>query len=46
MAGAERERLRQAAEQGRAGRLCRIDELATSFAEIEGTGRSTQISTK
>src|SRR5271165_3613 len=32
-----------AAEQARAGRLSRIDELAASFAEIEGTGRSTQI---
>ena len=39
----ERERLRQAAEQARAGRLARIDDLAASFAEIEGTGRSTQI---
>jgi tetratricopeptide (TPR) repeat protein len=39
----ERERLRQAAERVHAGRLSRIDELAASFAEIEGTGRSTQI---
>jgi hypothetical protein len=39
----ERERLRQAAEGAHAGRLSRIDELAASFAEIEGTGRSTQI---
>jgi hypothetical protein len=39
----ERERLRQAAEQARAGRLSRIDELAASFAELEGTGRSTQV---
>ena len=39
----ERERLRKAAEQAHAGRLSRIDELADSFAEIEGTGRSTQV---
>jgi hypothetical protein len=39
----KRERLRQAAEQARAGRLSRIDELAASFAEIEGTNRSTQV---
>jgi hypothetical protein len=39
----ERERLRQAAEKARLGLLSRIDELAASFAEIEGTGRSTQI---
>ena len=39
----ERERLRKAAEQAHASRLSRIDELAASFAEIEGTGRSTQI---
>src|SRR5271166_1333697 len=39
----ERERLRKAAEQAHAGRLSRIDELAASFAEIEGTGRSTQV---
>lgn len=35
--------MRQAAERTHAGRLSRIDELAASFAEIEGTGRSTQI---
>src|SRR4029077_3585410 len=39
----ERERLRKAAEQAHAGRLSRINELADSFAEIEGTGRSTQV---
>ena len=39
----ERERLRKAAEQAYAGRLSRIDELADSFAEIEGTERSTQV---
>ena len=39
----ERERLRKAAEQAYAGRLSRIDELADSFADIEGTSRSTQI---
>ena len=39
----ERERLRQAAERAHVGRLSRIDELAASFAEMEGTGRSTQI---
>ena len=39
----ERERLRKAAEQANAARLSRIDELADSFAEIEGTGRSTQV---
>ena len=39
----ERERLREAAERAHAGRLSRIDELAASFAEIEGTDRSTQI---
>jgi tetratricopeptide (TPR) repeat protein len=39
----ERERLRKAAEQAYAGRLSRIDELADSFAEIEGTDRSTQV---
>jgi len=39
----ERERLRKAAEQAHVGRLSRIDELADSFAEIEGTDRSTQV---
>jgi tetratricopeptide (TPR) repeat protein len=39
----ERERLCAAAEQARAGRLSRIDGVAASFAEIEGTGRSTQV---
>jgi Domain of unknown function (DUF4062) len=39
----ERERLRKAAEQANAARLSRIDELAASFAEIEGTARATQI---
>jgi len=39
----ERERLRKAAEEANAGRLSHIDELADSFAEIEGTSRSTQV---
>jgi tetratricopeptide (TPR) repeat protein len=39
----ERQRLSKAAEQANAGRLSRIDELADSFAEIEGTNRSTDI---
>jgi tetratricopeptide (TPR) repeat protein len=39
----ERERLRKAAEQANAARLSRIDELADSFAEIQGTARSTDV---
>jgi tetratricopeptide (TPR) repeat protein len=39
----ERERLRKAAEKVHADRLSRIDELADSFAEIEGTPRSTEV---
>jgi tetratricopeptide (TPR) repeat protein len=39
----ERERLRQAAEKAYAGRISRIDELAASFAEIEGTASSSQV---
>ncbi len=39
----ERERLRQAAERAHAARLFSIDELAASFAEIQGTARSTQV---
>ena len=39
----ERERLRQAAEKAYAGSVSRIDELAASFAEIEGTARSSQV---
>ena len=39
----ERERLRQAAEKAYTGSISRIDELAASFAEIEGTGRSSQV---
>jgi tetratricopeptide (TPR) repeat protein len=39
----ERERLRQAAEKAYAGSVSRIDELAASFAEIEGTDRSTDV---
>src|SRR5580692_7029733 len=35
----ERERLRQAAEKVYAGSVSRIDELAASFSEIEGTAR-------
>ena len=38
-----RERLRQAAEKAYAGSISRIDELAASFAEIEGTARSSQV---
>jgi hypothetical protein len=39
----ERERLRQAAEKVYTGSVSRIDELAASFAEIEGTARSSQV---
>src|SRR6266481_7183700 len=39
----ERERLRQAAEKAYAGSIARVDELAASFAEIEGTARSTDV---
>ena len=39
----ERERLRQGAEKAYAGSISRIDELAVSFAEIEGTARSSQV---
>jgi tetratricopeptide (TPR) repeat protein len=39
----ERERLRQAAEKTYAGSVSRIDEFAASFAEIEGTDRSTDV---
>ena len=39
----ERERLRQAAEKAYTGSVSRIDELAASFAEIEGTARSSQV---
>ena len=39
----ERERLRQAAEKAYAGSVSRIDELAASFTEIEGTARSSQV---
>ena len=39
----ERERLRQAAEKEYTGRISRIDELAASFAEIEGTARSSHV---
>src|SRR4029077_14051513 len=41
--GEKREPLRKAAEQANPASLSRIDELADSFAEIEGTGRSTQV---
>ena len=34
---------KEAAEQAHADRLSRIDDLAASFAEIEGTSRSTEI---
>jgi tetratricopeptide (TPR) repeat protein len=39
----ERERLRQAAEKTYEGSVSRIDELAASFADIEGTERSTNV---
>jgi len=39
----ERERLRQGAEKAYAGSVSRIDELAASFAEIEGTAKSSQV---
>jgi tetratricopeptide (TPR) repeat protein len=39
----ERERLRKAAEKAYAGSISRIDELADSFAEIEGTDQSTKV---
>ena len=39
----ERERLRQAAEKVYAGSISRINELAASFAEIQGTVRSSQV---
>jgi hypothetical protein len=39
----ERERLRQAAEKAYTGSVSRIDELAASFSEIEGTERSTKV---
>ena len=39
----ERERLRQAAEKAYSASISRIDELAASFAEIEGTAKSSQV---
>ena len=39
----ERERLRQAAEMAYTGSISQIDELAASFAEIEGTVRSSEV---
>ena len=39
----ERERLRQVAEKAYNGSVSRIDELAASFAEIEGTTRTSQV---
>src|SRR5580704_18132381 len=39
----ERDRLRRAAEKAYAGSVSRIDELAVSFAEIEGTARSSRV---
>src|ERR1700722_1126002 len=39
----ERDRLRRAAEKTYAGSVSRIDELAVSFAEIEGTARSSRV---
>ena len=39
----DRQRFREAAEAAHAGRLARIDELAASFAEIEGRGQTTGV---
>ena len=39
----ERERLRQPAEKAYTGSISQIDELAASFAEIEGTVRSSEV---
>ena len=39
----ERQRLREAADNAHATRLSRIEELATSFAEIEGSGTATSV---
>ena len=39
----ERERLRQVAEKAYEGSVSRIDELSASFADIEGTERSTNV---
>ena len=39
----EREKLRDTAERDKAIRLSRIDDLAVSFAELEGTARSTNV---
>jgi NADH:ubiquinone oxidoreductase subunit E len=39
----KREYLRQVAEKAYTGNVSRIDELAASFAEIEGTSRSSQV---
>jgi serine/threonine protein kinase len=39
----ERDRLRRAVEKTYAGSISRIDELAISFAEIEGTGTSSKV---
>jgi tetratricopeptide (TPR) repeat protein len=39
----ERDPLKQAAEKAYTDQMSRIDELASSFAEIEGTNRSTKV---
>ena len=39
----ERQRLREAAEKAHAARLSRVEELAASFAEIEGRGTATSV---
>jgi tetratricopeptide (TPR) repeat protein len=39
----ERQRMREAAEAAHAGRLKSLDELAASFAEIEGRGEATSV---
>jgi hypothetical protein len=39
----ERQRLREAADNAHAARLSRIEELASSFAEIEGQGTATSV---
>jgi len=42
----QRQKLKDAAELEHAGRVSRIDDLAQSFAEIEGTGKATDVFTK
>jgi len=42
----QRQKLKDAAELEHAGRVSRIDDLAQSFAEIEGTGKATDVFTE